>query len=453
MPAASGRASVDRASPRPAMLPFPVPPTTPLRPALAVAALATLTFGLLAARHPGLRFVDVIPFAARAGQLPERLTDPLYPVGYPALLAAAHGLGADVLAAAKALSVAAAGVAAFAASALLGPASAMWLLAQSGPLEWGITEGTDLLAAALALGGIAAAHARRPGLAGALAGLACLVRYTSIAAVPIVLALDLRAWRTLLLAVAPHFVLAAYAGTSPLPDQGQNLFIGAGGRPTRLLSGDTLVRWPGGFVRALRDALPDWPTRIAALGLLVGIRDPRARALLGWGLLHCAMVAIVFSNQRLCLPAQVAFALGGAWLLPAGRLGRVGLGVAAVAVAAWNVRPLLAPEQRHVETATLAAACAHLDGPFLSNSAWFHVRRDGWLIGSTQLSALGDPRRLTPAGLAEKLRASGADAVALEMVRVPGGMPGLVPLMKSTPPGLVVVAETPTWRVFALDDR
>ncbi len=426
-------------------------PLAPTRPAVIVAVLATVGFGALAARHPGLRFVDVVAFSARAESLGARLVDPLYPVGYPALLAAAHGLGADVIVAAKALSVLAAGGVAFAAALLAGPAGAAWALAQSGPMEWGITEGTDLLAAALALGGITAAHGRRAGLAGALVGLACLVRYTAIAAVPVVLALEPRAWRTLLLAVSPHFVLAAATGASPLPDQGRNLAIGAGGRPLSLLSADTLLRFPAGFFRALRDALPDWPTRVAALGLVVGLRDARARALLGWGLLHCALVALVFSNQRLCLPAQLAFALGAPWLLPAGRLRAVALGAAALAVGAWNLRPLLAPEPRFVELATLAADCAHLDGPFLSNSAWFHVRRDGWLRGSTQLSGLGgDPRRLTAAGLADRLRRSGAEAVALEMVRVPGGMPGLVPLMKATPPELALVAETATWKVFAL---
>ena len=423
----------------------PEPPA--LRPAVVIAIAVAAALAALASRSPGLRFVDVVAFAARAEQLGERLADPLYPVGYPALLAAAHALGADVLAAAKAISVAAGALAAFAAAALVGPGPAAWLAAGGGALEWGATEGTDLPAAALALAGIAAGWRRAPALAGALVGGACLVRYTSLAAVPVVLLLEPRAWRTLLLAVAPHFVLAAWSGVSPLPDQSVNLAIGANGRAGPLWSTDTLVRLPHGFGRALRDALPDWPTRVAALGLLVGARDLRARALLGWALLHCGLVALAFANQRLCLPAQLAFSLGAAWLVPA-RF-RLALAALAVALGVHNARPLWTPEARFVELAALAERAGHLDGPFLSNSAWFHVRRDGWLRGATLLQGLGDPRRLTPASLAALLHRHGADAVALEMVRVPGALPGLVPLMKTVPPELVLVAETPTWRVFA----
>ncbi|MFN7147505.1 MAG: hypothetical protein ACK4YP_27305, partial [Myxococcota bacterium] len=369
----------------------------------AVAALVAAVLATLATRHPGLRFVDLIGFSTRARHLGERLVDPLYPVGYPAVLAAARALGLDVLVAAKALAVAAGAGAAFAAGVLVGPGGAAWMAAQAGALAWGITEGTDLPAAALALGGIAAANARRPGLAGLLVGLACMVRYTAIAAVPVVLALAPSSWRTLLVAVAPHFVLAALTGASPIPDQSMNLEIGAG-RPTPLFSLDTLLRWPGGFARALRDALPDGPTAVSAVGLLVGLRDRRARALLAWALLHCAAVALAFSNQRLVLPAQLAFALGAVWLVPARFRGL--LAVAALPLLAWNAHLLWSPERRHAELATVAEAAAAYDGPFLSNSPWFYVRRDGWVVGSTQLSGLGDPRGLTPERLADRLRAT-----------------------------------------------
>lgn len=416
------------------------------RQPLQVALLAMLVLGGLAALHPGLRFVDLVAFSARAQILSDRLVDPLYPIGYPALLAAAHTLGADVLVAAKGLSVLAGAATAAAATLLVGPAGAAWLLAQTEPLEWAITEGTDLPAAALCLTAVAAAARRWPWVAGLAAGAACLVRYTSLAVVPIVLVLEPRAWRGLIVAGLPHFAIAAWAGASPLPDQAMNLQIGAG-RHTRFWSLDTLFRWPGGFGRTLLGALRDGPVGVSFLGLLIGIRDVRARALLAWGLLHCAGVGLAFSNERLVLPAQLAFALGAAWLLP--KRPWI-LAVAALLVGAWNVRPLLQVPPREQELATLAAASSEAPGPFYSNSPWFHVRREGWLVGGRQLGSLRDSRGLTPERLAARMRTEGVGAVALEVVRLPTATPGLVPMMRQVPPGFTLVAETPGWRVFAL---
>lgn len=419
-----------------------------MRLPLAATALTAAGLTWLTRAHPSVRFVDVIGFSKRAEALSDRLTDPLYPVGYPAFLAAAHALGLDVLTAAKGLTVLASTALVFAASFLTNPAAALWMIAQPGALEWGSTEGTDMPAAALAIGAIAAANARRSHLAGVLLGLACLTRYTSVAAVPVVLMLDRAAWRALLVTVSPHFVLAAWTGTSPMPDQSMNLGIGAG-HQTRLLSMDTVLRWPMGFGRALEAALPDWPSRIAALGLVVGIRDRAARGLLAFALLYLAMVALVFSNARLCLPATLALTLGAGWLVPKRFAWVLLFGAALVLFLQRDTLGVQKPGE--VERATLAAKCAGLQGLVLSNSPWFYTHRDGWLVGSRQLSGLGQPRELTPAGLAERLRRTDAEAIALDFARVPGAMPGLVPMMKATPPGFVEVARTPSWGVWTLE--
>ena len=414
---------------------------------LGPALVAVVALGALAARHPGLRFVDLVAFSARAEHLADRLVDPLYPVGYPALLALAHALGGDVLLVGKSLSVLAGAGAVLAATVLTGPLSALWLLGQGGLLQWGATEGTDLPAAALSLGALTAASTRRPWLADLLCGAACLLRYTAFAVVPVVLLADRRALVPFLLALVPAGAAAAWSGVSPLPDQQLNLLIGAG-RPTRLLSTDTLLRWPGGLGRALLHALPDWPVRVAAVGLLVGAwrRDRRAIALLAWGLLHCAMVAVAFSNPRLCLPAQLAFALGAPFLVPHRH---ALLGVAAVAVAARNVPPLATSTPQERELHALSAACAPLPGPFLANSPWFHTRHDGWLRGGIQLSGLGNARGLTPEELARWMARTGARHVALDIARVTGPLPGLGPMMKAAPPGFSEAARTAQWRVYA----
>ena len=327
-------------------------------------------------------------------------------------------------------------------------AAALWMMAQPGAVEWGTTEGTDMPAAAFAIAAIAAANARRSHLAGVLVGLACLLRYTAVAAVPVVLVLDRAAWRALLVTVSPHFVLAAWTGTSPLPDQSMNLGIGAG-HQTRLLSMDTVLRWPMGFWRALEAALPDWPSRVAAVGLLVGIRDRAARALLAFAVIHLAMVAVVFSNPRLCLPASLALTLGAAWLVPKRAVWLPVVGAAIVLLLQRETLGVQKPGE--VERALLAERCADLQGLVLSNSPWFYTHRDGWIVGSRQLSGLGQPRELTPAGLAERLERTDAVAIALDFARVPGAMPGLLPMMKATPPGFVEVARTPGWGVWRLE--
>ena len=419
----------------------------------AIAVVAVAALGTLAALHPGLRFVDFIGFSGRAHMLLEGrdLVHPLYPVGYPAVLLATRWLTGDVLVAGKVLAVLAGAGAALAVARLLGPWAALWLLAQGALLEWGATEGTDMAAVSLALGALAAAHHKRPVLSGALAGAACLVRYTAVAVVPVALLLagqPLRFLAALLLSTAPHWGLALALGRSPFPEQSYNLAIAAG-RPAALWSLDTLQRWPRGLRQAVMAAASGWPSRVAAAGLLWAAwrRDRRAWALLGLAGLHCAVLGLAFANPRLALPATLALSLGAAWLLP-----RWWLAVPALALGAWNVWQAATPSPSEIRLDEVVAATADLPGPFLSSSPWFYQQRDGWIIASVPLREAGtDPRSLSPAALLRFARDHGFRYVAVEPGRVQVTYPGLTPLLRQpVPEGYTLATKTSTWRVYEI---
>ena len=137
-------------------------------------ALVGVVLGGLAAAHPTLRFVDFLSFSNRARRLAQGQdwVNGLYPVGYPALLLGSRLALGDVLVAGKLLSVLAGVIAAWSASRLTHPAAVMVMAATGVFLTWGSSEGTDMMAAALALAALARADS--PVLAGALAGAACL---------------------------------------------------------------------------------------------------------------------------------------------------------------------------------------------------------------------------------------------------------------------------------------
>lgn len=423
------------------------------RHAAAVAVGVAVGLALLAGAEPDLRFVDAVRFAERARALREGrwLTDGLYPVGYPALLSAAQAVTGEVLVAAKALAVLAGAGAAWAAARLLGAPAALWLVAQATFLGWAITEGTDLPAFALGLAALAAAAAGRSGLAGGLAAAACLCRYPAVAVLPAVLWLAPARGRVLVafaVGTAPHWAIALATGASVLPQQELNLTIAAG-RPTALWSVETLHRWPAGFGRATAAALGDPASWVGLAGLAVGLarRDRRAVALAGWALLHLALLGLAFANARLALPATLAVALGGAWLI-----GGRGLGLVA---AAWCLRSV--PEARAGDPSARAVApavavAAALPTPCLTNNPWFHQRRDGWLVGGVQLSGVAPPG-VTPAALVTLARERGVGCVALDVGRLRGRTPALDPLLREPVAGLTPAGEARGWRVYRVDGR
>ncbi len=419
---------------------------------LALAAGLGLLLALLAAAHPGLVFVDFLSFANRARRLSEgqELVSGLYPIGYPALLLGARALLGDVLVAGKVLSALAGIGAALAAARLAGPGAALAMAAVPGFLLWGSTEGTDLGAAALGLGALAAAR-ERPALAGVLLGASCLVRYTGIAALPGVLILAPRRGRALLafiLATAPHWGVALWLGVSPLPDQSQNIAIGGGGPPGAI--GETLRRLPVGAGRAAWTA---WGTLWGGLGiagLLWGIyrKDRVCTALLSWGLLHVVGVGLAFSNPRLVLPATLVTGLGLGGLLPVER--RRWLALPALLAMSLQLPALLRPGDG--EQALREIAAFPLPPPTLSSSPLYHQRRDGWLMGAANLRSLGgDPRRLDPERLIREARARGVRSLALDAERVGASFPGLAPLLRGpAPDGLELAFEAEGWRLYEL---
>jgi hypothetical protein len=219
-----------------------------------VLALAS-TCALVSQVRPELAFVDFLAFQRRAHGLLAgggRWVDPQYPLGYPLAIALLQPLAGDVLLVGKGLAVAA-GVVAVLAAQRLRPGAGWLLLGLPATLAWGSTEGTDMAAAGLGLAAIAAADRGRSGWAGAFAAAACLSRYTALAVVPVAFLVSRHRLRFCLLFVAcsaPHWAVAALTGASVMPDQSYNLAIAAG-RPTRLLSPETLARWPQGIGQAI----------------------------------------------------------------------------------------------------------------------------------------------------------------------------------------------------------
>ena len=412
---------------------------------VALPAAVGLALLCLALAHPGLRFVDFIAFCDRAQGLPAGLVDPLYPVGYPAALRLLTELTHSALWSARSLSIAGAVGLAWVLQERIGPIAAAAAATTLGFLAWGSTEGTDMLAASLTL----AAVLQRDWKAGPLLGAALLVRYTAIAAAPIVLfSKDWRRWIGALAVTAPHWLTALVLGEPLLPDQSANLAIGAGGEPPPLISLDTLHRAPMGFWLAFRHMEPvAW---VGLAGLLVGIRDPRARKLLAFGGLHLVLLAIVFSKPRLALPATLALACGSAWLLR----WRYSWVILALPLA-WNGRLALTPTPQQETLGPVIDQTRDLDGPFLSSNPWFHGQDDGWLTRPVSLRALGPPPGVTPESVATYATSNGISHVVLDGGRTMATWPRLEPLLKGrTVPGLErVPIDAPGWVVYRVTSR
>jgi hypothetical protein len=422
-----------------------------------VTILAVVVLGTLC--QDRLALVDFISFAGRARRLRDGidLVHPLYPVGYPAALSALTALVGDVLWAGKVLAVAAGALAIAATARMLGPLPALWLLAQGALLQWGRTEGTDMPAAALSLASLAAATERRPGWAGALAGAACLCRYTGLAVVPVALLLAGRPHIFLgafVATTAPHWATALFTGASVLPDQTENLSIAAG-HGTSLLSAETLQRWPRGIMHATMLAARQPATWIGAAGLLFGAgrRDRRAFALLGLATTHLALVGLAFAKPRLVLPATLALAAGAAFLVPRSRP-RFGwlLPAAGAPVAIGAVLALWPTTSIDARRAEQGAALAAAEGPFYTSDPWVAVRAGGWLHGGRPLHAAGQAAALTPASVAAAARDQGVTRVMVDRSRVRRTYAGLTPLMdEDNLPGLRLVDRGTDWRLWAVE--
>lgn len=412
----------------------------------AVAAVALAVLGWLAARVPHVRFVDFMGFSARAQGLRagEAWMHPLYPVGYPLLLSGLQAVFGDVLIAGRAISVAAGVGLSVALSRWTSPWLALIVLVQVPVLTYGATEGTDMLAAALAISAVLAAVHRKPWLAGALLGGACMSRYTGLAAAPVVI--WLAGWRSLVgfaVLSAPHWIGAAVLGVSPWPDQSLNMQIGQG-------HGPPLGPVEGFFVGLLQvmHHLKHWPALVGVVGLIVGVarRDRRALWLLVYGLAHCAGLALAFANPRLALPVLAVMACGWYWLLPRRWL------VLALPVLLWWGWPR---SQELPQDAVLVAqakdAAEGIAGPFASSTAWFYSREGGWLVSPWMIWEAGEPGRLTPELLHAWCTRVGIQAVLLDRARTrrAPGIQGLA--MGRKTPGFVLVAKGKGWVLLRVE--
>lgn len=438
------------------MRPGPVGPAPRWSPA-AAAVLAAVVLLLLCRDQLGL--VDFISFAGRARRLREGLdlVHPLYPVGYPALLSALTTLCGDVLHAGKLLAVAGGVLAVAATARMLGPLPAMWLLGQGALLQWGRTEGTDMPAAALALASVAAASERRPGWAGALAGAACLCRYTGVAVVPVALVLAGRPHvflTTLIAATAPHWAVALATGAPVLPDQSENLGIAAG-HATTLFAEATLERWPRSVVHAAAVALRQPATWLGLAGLGLGVlrRDRRALGLAGYAAVHLALIGLAFARPRLVLPATLAVSAGVAFLVPPGRPRLAwGLPLLAAPVAFGAIAALWSPGADTVRRAAQGAALSGSVGPFFTTDPWVAVRADGWLHGGRPLHEVGQARALTPSAVVAHAREAGITLVMVDDTRVQQTYPGLRTLLgDAAPSGMVLEAGGNGWRLWRVE--
>jgi hypothetical protein len=417
---------------------------------LALAAAAAATLGALSALHPHLGFVDFVFFADRAREITHgnELIDGLYPVGYPALLALGHAALGDVLVAARVLSVSGGVIAVAAVGRMLGPAAGLWVLAQAALLQWGRTEGTDVLAAGLSLACVAMVHEKRPAAAGLLAGSALLVRYTGLALVPLLLFTGdrravARALVAFVAATAPHWVLALALGEPILPQQQHNVAIGAGGAE-HVGWIDTILRWPWSTLHGAGLAVATGLAGIGVAGALAGgwRQDRRAGLLLGFAALHVAGLGLAFANPRLVLPAALALMAGVAWLLPPRWLA-----AAATVVGLYGVVTVARPDPDARALAEVVAATPS-GGPVLSTSPIFHQRDGGWIRPSVSVLELGED--LDPAGLRERALQAGYRYVAVDD-GVNRRFPTLKPLRREPPPGFALVAEADGWRLLRIE--
>ena len=429
----------------------------------------------LASAHPGLQQVDFLSFSGRARRLPtgEDWLNPLYPSGYPILLWMGHFTGLNLLWVGKTISVLSASWALWMIGRNLHPMAGIWLLAHAAWLKWGSTEGTDVLAAGLSIAAVLAAEQGRSRTAGTFIGLGCMVRYTALGAIPIVLAMlwmraspeqripQMREWaKRFFIFTLPHWLAALILWRSPLPDQGFNLAIGAGS-PTELWSLDTVKRWPQGAYLALKMSLEDWTARVGLLGLGLAFikRDARAWALLGMGLGHIALIGVAFGNDRLLLPTSMAWSLGVFGFIPPHFQVRArALVFTSISIVSswliWNhMSELKAPTPHEQQMEPIVDAVQGLPSPILSSTPWVYQVEQGWLVPSIPVrQAAFDESRGRPMGdhaihpqqIIEYARTHRIPIIALESGRVGATYPGLRPLLGGDfPKGVVQIADPP----------
>lgn len=448
-----------------------------------VGLVTTAVLVALSHRHPGLRLVDFLSFTARGERVlrGEDLVHALYPAGYPFILGLLQQV-LDPLTAGRALSIGGGVVATVAAARWLGPVAAIFLLVQPGLLTYGATEGTDILSLGLGLAALAARAEDRPILAGGLAGLAALTRYTTAALLLALLVptstrnrparlrdigLGIAAF---VVTTAPHWATALWIGSDVLPDQSRNMAIGANS-PVHGLDLGTLMRLPAGLA-----STAPWVLSGPAVGLgmvalaMVLLLPPKAgrRLRLGtgdrfdalrlvvWGGVHAILVAVAFANTRLVLPSRLAFALGVALLLR--RWPRL-LAALTIPLALWTLPAAWQIGPAESRLAGVVEILNGLQGPlarghFLTTDPWVHRRVGGALESGTPMREVGgDPRQITPQQVADHARLLGYALVVVDVGRVQRTYPALAPLLDD-PPGTDVirpVGRCPGYRVFAVD--
>lgn len=420
-----------------------------MRKPVLVAAGTALVLGVALAADRPLSFPDFPLFADRARDLSHgtlaRLADPLYPVGYPLILAGTKAIVRDGLVAGRLLSAIAA-VALAGVVAEAGDLAAFALLACAGFASSGATEGTDMPAAALGIAAILLAE-RRPGLAGALAGAAALTRYPAAAAIPVVLGLsrDRRAAIGPAAAIVIHLAAAALAGGPYLPDQSHNLAIGG--------AGSLLLRWPVASAHAAFLALSDPIAAVAAIAVVLGRgwRDRRVVGLLAAAILHVGLLGLAFANPRLVLPASLAVAVAGGltldrleWRYKAYTWAMLFVGLAGLAALVSSRGPTAREASRD---AIVALARPE---PLATSSPDVAVPVQGWPLPCRSIveAEPGDPETLWVWMVRE-----GFSQVLLEDDRVRHQWKGLRPLLSADPPGFRLVAERDGWRLLDVEIR
>jgi hypothetical protein len=248
--------------------------------------------------QPHIIFVDIISVLERTLRLQEGadFLHPLYPVGYPLFLSLFPV--AWQLITAKILNLVFALILLWTVTNHFSYRAGIGLLCCGVWMQWGGTEGTDMLAAALSI--LALIHSKnKPWLAIVLISAACLTRYTAFVTVPIVLLLSPKRVVSLtgvVLLTSPHWAMMLWFD-QPLFDQTENIIRG---QQNSLLhkSGMTLL-W-----------LLQSSSILGVLGLWKGRNDGVTRYLIIYLLMHIIVVIMVFPNARLLLPALLISSFG-----------------------------------------------------------------------------------------------------------------------------------------------